>query len=89
MFAKFIFRGNIEWLAPKVNAQADARAVFYLLHGYMFGAYKDLFSLKIGNGSFRDRVEFNSIFKSCPLDHICYSFEQTRDYWVITFAVNK
>ena len=89
MFAKFIFRGDIDWLTPKVREQADARAVFKLLNRYTFGDYKNLFSLKIGNGSFRDKVEVNSIFKTCPLDHICYSFQQTRGYWVITFAVNR
>lgn len=89
MFAKFIFRGDIAWLAPKVKAQLDARAVFSLLHGYTFGDYKNLFSLKIGNGSFRDKVEFNSLLESCRPDHIRYSFQQTRGYWVITFAVNK
>lgn len=89
MFAKFIFRGDIDWLVPKVKEQPDARAVFNLLNSYTFGDYKNLFSLKIGNGSFRDKVEFNSIFKSCPLDHICYTFQQTRGYWVITFAVNR
>ena len=89
MFAKFIFRGDIEWLSSKVKEQADARAVFNLLHGYTFGDYKNLFSLKIGNGSFRDKVEFNSIIKSCRPDNISYSFQQTRGYWVITFAVNR
>ena len=89
MIAKFIFRGDIDWLSSKVKEQPDARAVFNLLQGYTFGDFKDLFSLKIGNGSFRDRVDFNSILKSCPLDHICYTFQQTRGYWVITFAVNK
>ena len=89
MFAKFIFRGDIDWLTPKVKEQADARAVFSLLNSYTFGDFKNLFSLKIGNGSFRDKVEFNSLIKSCPLDNISYSFQQTRGYWVITFAVNR
>jgi hypothetical protein len=89
MFAKFIFRGDIDWLVHKVKEQADARAVFSLLHGYTFGDFKNLFSLKIGNGSFRDKVEFNSLIKSCRPDHICYKFQQTRGYWVITFAVNR
>ena len=89
MFAKFIFRGDIDWLVPKVKEQPDARAVFSLLNSYTFGDFKNLFSLKIGNGSFRDKVEFNSLIKSCHPDHICYSFQQTRGYWVITFAVNR
>ena len=89
MFAKFIFRGTIEWLSSEVKEQPDARAVFKLLQGYTFGPLDHLFSLKVGNGSFRDKVEFNSLFKSCPLDHICYSFQQTRGYWVITFTVNR
>ena len=89
MLAKIIFRGDIDWLAAKVKEQADAREVFKLLAKYAAGDLKHLFSLKIGNGSFRDRVDFNSIIKSCPIDRICYSFQQTRGYWVITFAVNK
>ena len=89
MVAKFIFRGDIDWLTTKVKEQADARAVFSLLNRYTFGDYKNLFSLKIGNGSFRDKVEFNSLIKSCRPDHICYSFQQARGYLVITFAANR
>ena len=89
MFAIIIFRGDIDWLTAKVMEQADARAVFNLLAKYSSGDLKHLFSLKIGNDSFRDKVEFNSIIKSCPIDHICYSFQQTRGYWVITFSANK
>lgn len=89
MFAKIIFRGDIDWLTAKVKEQADAREVFKLLTKYAAGDLKHLFSLKIGNGSFRDKVEFNSLIKSCHPDHICYSFQQTRGYWVITFAVNR
>ena len=89
MFAKIIFRGDIDWLTAKVKEQADARAVFNLLAKYSSGDLKHLFSMKIGNDTFRDRVDFNSIIKSCPLDHICYTFQQTRGYWVITFSANK
>lgn len=89
MFAKIIFRGDIDWLTAKVKEQPNARAVFYLLAKYTSGDFKHLFSMKIGNGSFRDKVEFNSIIKSCPLENISYSFQQTRGYWVITFSVNK
>lgn len=88
MFAKIIFRGNIAWLTAEVKEQADAREVFKLLAKYVAGDLKHLFSLKMGNDSFRDRVEFNSIIKSCPLENICYSFQQTRGYWVITFSAN-
>ena len=89
MLAKIIFRGDIDWLTAKVTEQSDAREVFNLLAKYAAGDLKHLFSMKIGNGSFRDKVEFNSIIKSCPLDHICYTFQQTRGYWIITFSVNK
>ena len=89
MLAKIIFRGDIDWLTAKVKEQADAREVFKLLAKYAAGDLKHLFSLKIGNDSFRDKVEFNSIIKSCPLENICYSFQQTRGYWVITFSANK
>ena len=89
MLAKIIFRGDIDWLTAKVKEQTDARAVFYLLAKYTSGDLKHLFSMKIGNDTFRDKVEFNSIIKSCPLDHICYTFRQARDYWIITFSVNK
>ena len=87
--AKIIFRGDIDWLAAKVKEQADAREVFKLLAKYAAGDLKHLFSLKMGNGSYRDKVEFNSIIKSCPLENICYTFQQARGYWVITFAVNR
>lgn len=89
MFAKILFRGNIDWLAAEIKEQSDAREVFKLLAEYVNGDMQHLFSLRIGNGSFRDRVEFNSIIKSCPLEHICYTFRQARGYWVITFAVNR
>ena len=89
MFAKIIFRGDIDWLTAKVKEQTDARAVFNLLAKYASGDLKHLFSMKIGNDTFRDRVDFNSIIESCPLDHICYTFRQARDYWIITFSVNK
>ena len=89
MFAKIIFRGDIDWLTAKATELTDARAVFYLLAKYSSGDLKHLFSMKIGNGTFRDKVEFNSIIKSCPLDHICYTFRQARGYWVITFSANK
>ena len=89
MLAKIIFRGDIDWLTAKVKEQADAREVFKLLAKYAAGDLKHLFSLKIGNGSFRDKVEFNSLIKSCRPDHICYSFQQARGYLVITFAANR
>ena len=89
MFAKIIFRGDIDWLTAKVKEQADAREVFKLLAKYATGDLRHLFSLKMGNDSYRDKVEFNSILKSCPLENICYTFQQARGYWVITFSANK
>ena len=89
MLAKIIFRGNIDWLAAEIKEQSNAREVFKLLAEYVDGDLQHLFSLRIGNGSFRDKVEFNSILKSCPPENICYTFKQTRGYWVITFAINK
>lgn len=86
MFAKIIFRGDIDWLIAKVKEQTDAREVFKLLAKYAAGDLKHLFSLKIGNGSFQDKVEFNSIIKSCPAKNVCCNFQQTRGYWVITFS---
>lgn len=45
-------------------------------------------SLKIGNGSFRDRVEWNQLFRDSR-DKISATIEPRRGYKLITFELNR
>ena len=46
------------------------------------------FSLKIGNGSFRDRVEWNQLMRG-NLDAMTATIEPRRGYKLITFELNR
>jgi hypothetical protein len=45
-------------------------------------------SLKIGNGSFRDKVEWNQLFRDSR-DKITATIEPRRGYKLITFELNR
>lgn len=46
------------------------------------------FSLKIGNGSFRDKVEWNQLMRG-NLDAMTATIEPRRGYKLITFELNR
>ena len=45
-------------------------------------------SLKIGNGSFRDKVEWNQLFRDSR-DKISATIEPRRGYKLITFELSR
>ena len=68
---------------PGLNNMSDADKL-----GYLFRKCRDLqVTHKIGNGSFRDRVDLNTIMRSQV--QIAYKLEPRKGYKLATFDVNK
>lgn len=59
--------------------------VFNKLNGYAFGDFKMYVSQKIGNGSFRDKVELNQIMRN--VKSISYKIEPRKGYNLATFEI--
>jgi hypothetical protein len=59
--------------------------VFKKLNSYCFGDLKMYVSQKIGNGSFRDKVELNQIMRNVKT--ITYKIEPRKGYKLATFEI--
>ena len=59
--------------------------VFKKLNGYAFGDLINYVSQKIGNGSFRDKVELNQIMRDVKT--ITYKIEPRKGYKLATFEI--
>ena len=71
----------------KLDAMS-ARESFDYLTKNAYGTYAiHGLSLKIGNGSFRDKVDLNSLIRS-PVT-MTYKREPRRGYYLVTFEVSK
>ena len=73
-------RGEIVGL----NRMTDAEK-FKRLHDCAFGDLKSYVKIKIGNGSFSDKVDLNSIMRSSPSFE--YSLAPRKGYKLATFII--
>ena len=65
---------------PALEQFQRAQRLVYEMPGYV--------TLKVGNGSFRDAVEWNQLFRDSR-DKITATIEPRRGYKLITFELNR
>jgi hypothetical protein len=61
----------------------DTRAAYENLHKWSYGDLAHCVSIKIGSGAFRDRVEWNGIYKSGKT--LSRKMESRKGYKLFTF----
>jgi len=75
-------------LTPEMLNQIDDlsdRAAYDKLAKWAFGDLRHCVTVKYGTGQFRERVEFNSFYKS-EKPFISRKREPRKGYWLITFT---
>jgi hypothetical protein len=86
MKATFIIKDMDEPFYQKIQSLPPLEQFNYL-NKHAFADLKHAVKMKIGNGSFRDRVDLNSMLKvPCDID---YKIEPRKGYKLATFEFRK
>lgn len=85
MKVTYILKDKSESYIDNIKAMQAMQAFDYL-NKESNGAYAYNVSQKIGNGSFRDRVELNQIIRK-PVVQAWFSFAQRKGYVLCTFTI--
>lgn len=83
MKTTFIVKNLTEDTLAAIAAMAP-RDAFEKLQKWAFGDLKHCVSVKFGTGQFRDRVEWNSFWKSGGA--VCFTIEPRKGYKLIVFV---
>lgn len=84
--------GKVTFIVKNLTAEIldqidglDDRPAYDKLAKWAFGDLRHCVSVKYGTGQFRERVEFNSFYKS-EKSFVSRNREPRKGYWLITFT---